>query len=340
MIVYIPFEVEVVIMKREKARERILILSTILIIMSPMVLVPLGTLIPSDAVVVMYDDSTVRDGINAITSYDENILVLEYGSIEYALMIHRIIGTVVWVSHGSENGIALESKTLSWENFVSNIHLTSGKDVVLACESDQIYSYVSYEEAIAFSGVVDAIIGGFFVAWLLTGISDALTSAFERVTTLNDGSAVSSNLYWSTMEKAWFGIDAALFMVSALSTSFALWKITLNPMSTMAVFAAALQFLSVFLQFTVFICGACSGTLSPLSVATKLLSSIGLVIWAILTCVPWYIQILAGVEAVLTGVVRLVSMVLMIISLVTLVSNMFSDIADPDSLYGRIYIGF
>jgi hypothetical protein len=305
-----------------------------------MALMPLGTLIPSDAVVVMYDDSTVKDGINAITSYDENILVIKYGSIEYALMMHRIIGTVVWISHGSEDGIALESKTLSWEDFVSNIHLTSGKDVVLACESDQVYSYVSHKEAIAFDGAVDAILGGFFVAWLLTGIRDALTSAFERVTSLDDGSAISDDLYWSTMEKAWFGIDAALFVVSALSTAFALWKVTLNPMSTMAVFASALQFLSVFLQFTVFICGAFSGTLSPLSVATKLLSSIGLVIWAILTCAPWYVQILAGVEAVVTGVARLVSIVLMIVGLVTLVSNMFNDMTDPDSLYGRIYIGF
>jgi hypothetical protein len=335
-----PLEVEVVFMKREEAQRRIVILTTILIIMSPMVLVPFGTLIPSDAVVVMYDDSAVREGIDAITSYDEDILVLEYGSIEYALMIHRIIGTVVWISHGSEDGIALQGKTLSWENFISNIHLTNGKDIVLACESDQIYSYVTYEDAIAFGGAVDAIIGGFFAAWLLTGVIDALTSAFERVTALNDGSAVSNDLYWSTMERAWFGIDAALFVVSALSTTFALWKITLNPMSTMHVFAAALQFLSVFLQFTVFICGACSGTLSPFSVATKLLSSIGLVIWAVLTCAPWYVQILAGLEAVVTGTARLVMIVLMIISLVTLVSNMFNDMADPDRLYGRIYIGF
>ncbi len=331
---------EVGIMKREVARNRIVILSTILIVVSPMVLMPLGTLIPSDAVIVMHNDSTVRNSINAITSYGENVLVLEYGSIEYALMIHRIVGTVVWVSHGSENGIAVERGILSWENFVSNIHLTSGKDVVLACDSDQIYDYVSYEQAIAFSGAVDAIIGGLFVAWLLTGISEALTNAFERITTLSDGSAVGDSLYWSSMEKAWFGIDAALFIVSALSTSFALWKITLNPMSTMAVFASALQFLSVFLQFSVFICGIFSGTLSPFAVATKLLSSIGIIIWAILRCAPWYIQVLAGVEAVVTGLTRLVTIILMIISFVTLIANLFNDIADPDSLYGRIFVGF
>ncbi|MFW9833799.1 MAG: hypothetical protein ACFFEK_07380 [Candidatus Thorarchaeota archaeon] len=327
-------------MKREDTLRRVAILSTILILMSPLVLMPLETIIPSDAVVVMYDDSTVKDSINAITTYDDDILVLEYGSIGYALMIPRIIGTVVWISHGTEDGIVSNSEILSWEDFVSSIQLTSGKDVVLACESDHIYNYVSNDEAFAFSGAVDAKLGGFFVAWLLTGIRDALTSAFARITTLRDGSAVSDNLYWSTMERAWFGIDAALFMVSALSTSFALWKITLNPMSTMVVFAAALQFLSVFLQFTVFMCGACSGTLSPLSVATKLISCIGMVIWAILTCAPWYVQILTGVEAVVTGAARLVPLVLMIISLVTLVANMFNDMADPDSLYGRVYVGF
>ncbi len=310
-----------------------------LLAISPVWLMPLSTPVISDVVVVMHNDKSVLNAVQAIRENARRLRIVDYGALDYALIIHRVMGHVAWVSHGSEMGILANDEILSWQEFTSRIRTTPSSDIILAYDSAKVNDFVSYEEALGFDGPVDAKLEGLFVAWLLTDSRQTLISAYERVQELNGGMAEADNLYWSATEKAWFGIDAAIFMVSALSTSFAIWRGTLSPQSTMVVFAAAMKFLSVLLGFVVFMSGACSGTLSPLTVASKLISTMGSVVYAIIRCAPWYVQILSSAEAVLMGVAKLVSLIIMIIGMVSLVSNMLNDMADSDSIYGRIFVG-
>ncbi|MCF2136231.1 MAG: hypothetical protein K9W43_03240 [Candidatus Thorarchaeota archaeon] len=211
----------------------------------------------------MHHDRTVNTAVQTIVANDPHVRVVEYESLEYALTIHRTVGRVVWVSHGSEQGILAGHHAISWDTFSDRVELTPGYDIILACNSNSIKQYISSSsksQVFTFDGLIDATLGGFFAIILLSGSHNALTSAFQRAIDLATHSCTPDYLLWSTMEKAWFAIDAAIFIVSALSTSFAVWKATLNPAATMDVFAVALQFLSVFLQLTVFLCGALSGT--------------------------------------------------------------------------------
>ncbi len=317
---------------------RLSVIVVLLFVVSPMAIMPLGTMIPRDVIVTMNNDSSVIDSVKTIQSNVDDVIVVEQGSIEYALMIHRIVGAVVWASHGSEDGILSTNGIMSWSSFSTLLETTKGMDVVLACDSAQVYDFVSQDRVIAFGGAIDAVLGGLFASWLLTGAREILSSAADRAMALVEGSVVSNNLYWSTEEQGWFAIDAALFMLNAVFLTFGLYFYSLAASATMAVFAG-LQFMAVFLSFSIFMCGACSGALSPITVATKLLSAMASVFAALLGRVPWYISIIATGECILTGWTKLLNLVIMIIGLVTLVSNMFNDQVDPDGIYGRWYIG-
>ncbi|MCF2136230.1 MAG: hypothetical protein K9W43_03235 [Candidatus Thorarchaeota archaeon] len=76
-----------------------------------------------------------------------------------------------------------------------------------------------------------------------------------------------------------------------------------------------------------------------ITVATKILSIMGMVLFAIIKGAPWWVQVLCGSEAVLTGPWRFVPLVLMIIGLASLIINLYNDMTDPDPVYGRICVG-
>ncbi|MCF2138331.1 MAG: hypothetical protein K9W43_13950 [Candidatus Thorarchaeota archaeon] len=69
----------------------------VIAVLSPLWVMPLSAPVVSDVVVVMHHDSTVRTAVRTITANDPHVRVVEYGSIDYALTIHRAFGRVVEV---------------------------------------------------------------------------------------------------------------------------------------------------------------------------------------------------------------------------------------------------
>ncbi len=81
-----------------------------IVMVSPLWVMPLSTPVMADVVVVMHRDSAVNTAVRTITENAPDVRVVEYGSLEYALTISRTVGRVVWVSHGSEEGILAEER--------------------------------------------------------------------------------------------------------------------------------------------------------------------------------------------------------------------------------------
>ena len=137
-----------------------------IVMVSPLWVMPLSSPVVSDVVVVMHHDSAVSTAVRTITANVPDVRVVEYGSPEYALMIHRVLGRVVWVSHGSDEGVLAGSHVLGWRALGDRVMMTPGKDIVLACGSIVINRYVVGGSAFGF-GMIDAILGGLVTSYLL-----------------------------------------------------------------------------------------------------------------------------------------------------------------------------
>ncbi|MCF2137063.1 MAG: hypothetical protein K9W43_07425 [Candidatus Thorarchaeota archaeon] len=159
----------------------------VIAVLSPLWVMPLSAPVVSDVVVVMHHDSAVRTAVRTIVANDPHVQVMEYGSLEYVLTIHRTIGRVVWVSHGSEEGILAQSHELSWKAFSGRVQMTPGKDIVLACNSAQVNKYISASDAIGFIGIVDASLGGLLAVYLLERTPIVLGVIMSRVAALLSG---------------------------------------------------------------------------------------------------------------------------------------------------------
>ncbi|MHA1772072.1 MAG: hypothetical protein ACTSYL_04465 [Candidatus Thorarchaeota archaeon] len=146
----------------------------VIAVLSPLWIMPLSAPVVSDVVVVMHHDRAVNTAVQTIVANDPHVRIVEYGSLEYALTIHRTAGRVVWVSHGSEQGILAGPHVLSWRAFSSRIQMTPGKDIVLACDSAKISKYVSFPQVLSFKGIVDAQLGALIISYILSQNSDII----------------------------------------------------------------------------------------------------------------------------------------------------------------------
>jgi len=163
--------------------KKLLVSLIVLITISPMIIGPL----PNDVVVVMSDDDSVLKSVEVIEANTQNLMIVEYGSLEYALSIHRITGQVVWVSHGSDDGIIAKDETIPWEEFTHNVDITPRKDIIIACHSANINNFVSTTDAVGIDGLIDAELGGLIAACLLTSSFDIFGKAVTRMNELMSG---------------------------------------------------------------------------------------------------------------------------------------------------------
>ncbi|MHA1769962.1 MAG: hypothetical protein ACTSYL_01685 [Candidatus Thorarchaeota archaeon] len=163
----------------------------VIAVLSPLWVMPLSAPVVSDVVVVMHDDSAVRTAVRTITVNDPHVQVVEYGSLQYALTIHRTLGRVVWVSHGSEKGILAGATVISWSKFSRFVTDTPNRDIVLACNSANIYEFVpSDDEVVGIDGLVDAGLGGLIVAYLLSPNKNVLNQVMVRIGDILSGQSV------------------------------------------------------------------------------------------------------------------------------------------------------
>jgi hypothetical protein len=191
----------------------------VVLLMSPLAILPLSVPVLSNVVVVMRNDGATSAAVKTITGNTANVEVVQYRSLEYALIIQRVSGQVVWVSHGFEDGILAKNDLISWESFSNQIRLTLGRDIVLACHSACLENYVSSESMIGIDGSIDAILGGFVASYLLQPQDTTIRHAVGHLDDLLDGRASASLLGLSFTEATYWTAIALLAILAYYSGS-------------------------------------------------------------------------------------------------------------------------
>jgi len=159
----------------------------VIAVLSPLWVIPLSTPVFSDVVVVMHHDSAVNTAARTVTENVLDVQVVEYGSLEYALTIHRMLGRVVWVFHSRGDEILVGKQAISWSAFSTRTETSPGKDIVLACESGEMNKYVPLSQDIGIRSAMDATLGGLLAVYLLEPSEVVLNSIFERISGLLSG---------------------------------------------------------------------------------------------------------------------------------------------------------
>ncbi len=290
-----------------------------------------------NTVIVMCHDASVDISLRTLQQQTGPLHVVEYGSAEYSLIIHRLVGRVVWISHGSNEGIRTERGYLDWSTFAEVIDLTPAVDIVLACSSDNLLAFVK-NPVITFGGSIDARFGAAIAAWVLTGSAAAFSFAFETLISLITNNLALLPLYWGPTEKAYFFLDAAVFILQALSTAFLLYWSTFNPASGWQILIGMLYLFTALVQAAEVMTALLAGNMTPVAFATKFLTVIlPLVLRIMFGITPWWIQAIIVCEEVVAvaTTVKIIALLISIIGCVFLVTGMLNDQADSDDIYGR-----
>ncbi len=325
------------ICRQDRTLLRLELVLVMIVMVSPLWVMPLSSPVVSDVVVVMHHDSAVSTAVRTITANVPDVRVVEYGSPEYALMIHRVLGRVVWVSHGSDKGILAQSHVLSWKTFSSRIEMTPGKDIVLACDSAAIYRYVDDRSAIGFTGAIDATLGGLVTTYLLAPSENVLTMMYEQMVVLLGGEATPSRLlgyvigHLGSNELFWACVGVAFLVVSLLAgygMGWALEKATVRAIGLML----SLGYLTIFTNIVVMCIGWLSGEVSLLAFIASLIPIVLILIYYIIISVALYELWKVGVlgSSASAPWVTMISNIALVLTVVVLLLGILSDFTDSD----------
>ncbi|MDF1541227.1 MAG: hypothetical protein P1Q69_20180, partial [Candidatus Thorarchaeota archaeon] len=239
--------------------EKLLLLSLFL---SMSMLGPFFQPVFGNTVIVMHHDASVDISLKTLQEQTGPLHVIEYGSAEYLLVIHRLVDSVIWLSHGSDDGILTETGYMEWVSFAKILDMTRATDIVLACNSDNLDAFVK-NPVITFSGSIDARFGAAIVAWLLTASITSLSFVFEIFIKLMTHDLSLLPLYWGPIEKTWFFLDAAIFILQTVSITFMVFWATLNPMSTLQLLAGMVYLGTALIQACEVLAALLTGNLTP-----------------------------------------------------------------------------
>lgn len=213
-------EVESRLIRKKSSEKRLQSLSMVIIaiIILPVMILPFSVPITSDIVVVMQKDDAVTTTTNIIKENVPGIMIMEYESLDYFLTIQRVLGRIIWVSHGSSQGIATEGGLLTWNSFASLVEMTPGKDVVLACDSSSLDEFIeSDEEVMTFDGLLEGRIWAYAISTLLLATKqipneENVAHIAERTVTIANRiiSGKEAPMFLGTVPLWWIGIKAVL----------------------------------------------------------------------------------------------------------------------------------
>ena len=147
-----------------------------------------STFVPGTFAIHLDRDDAIATASNTLRENIPEMNILEYGSLRYQLLAHRIIQPLIWIGHGNKDGITINNELSSWEEFSKDLQYTPGKDVVLSCYSQEVIDQTSLtqEKVIAFNGEIDAVYGSLIVSYLFTGEEQLIMDA--------------ANHYWSILK--------------------------------------------------------------------------------------------------------------------------------------------
>jgi hypothetical protein len=213
----------------------------ILIIFSPLLIMPLSTPMLSNVVIVMHEDEATNLTLATLRANIPNLQVISYGSPIYYLSIFRLMNPTLWLSHGTEEGILAGVDVISWRDFSRMVEMTPSNDVILACESSGINEYVDSGAALGFEGSIDARVAGFVgsiivlsqnfglmsgtVLRVLDGAFDLISNLITGALTLIPLGAIPS--WWGIIKAALIGIITGIYFLAGetqLPTAAASWS--------------------------------------------------------------------------------------------------------------------
>ncbi|MBY8999851.1 MAG: hypothetical protein KGD64_02960 [Candidatus Heimdallarchaeota archaeon] len=172
-------------MKKLNQKSKILIgvISLIFLATSMPLIQAFSAPIPTQLVVKLDDTATVNTAISNLKQNTKNIAIVEYGSTEYDLTYWRTLGAVIWVSHGTDEGVSINGKLASWDQLEAPILRTPNKDVVLACYSGSLLQQteLSSNDVLTFDDEIDSVIGSLLVSYLVTKDSTILPKVTSRL---------------------------------------------------------------------------------------------------------------------------------------------------------------
>ncbi|MBD3160283.1 MAG: hypothetical protein GF309_16005 [Candidatus Lokiarchaeota archaeon] len=176
------------------------------------IILPFSVPVVSNVIVRMNDDNATNQAIATLVDNAPNSIVVDYRSPMYSILISRVIRAAIWVSHGSEQGILADNALMLWGEFAKDIAITPSKDIVLACNSKQLESYVSPQEALLFDGSVESNLGALLVSLILGGVH-SLNAIASKLISLATGQTPLMFLELTTLEFAW---DTINFMIGLM----------------------------------------------------------------------------------------------------------------------------
>jgi hypothetical protein len=166
-------------------KQKIAIITLITILLSSNLVLILSQ--PFDHVMIVTFGNTGEERIALETLQSEipDALVVSYGSLEYALMKTRCIGPVVFVGHGTENGILYGNALVKSSDIALDIENSLASHVyLLACGSDAIAKIEQSGRVTGFGPIVEAEVGALCISILITMKAGLLTSFSDPINRL------------------------------------------------------------------------------------------------------------------------------------------------------------
>jgi len=159
-------------------------------------------------IVKLGNDQAINTAVNVLQSnLKEDAIVVEFDTVWYLLIIWRAYKYVIWVGHGSRQGVLIRGKIFSWDTLYSYLKGSPARDIVLACHSDVI-SNISKGRFIGFPGLVDAKIGALLASFYISGDLATLHSISQQIHLYASQRDRPIFLYMSTKE--WINFIAFL----------------------------------------------------------------------------------------------------------------------------------
>ena len=153
------------------------------IIVGMTVIAALSTPVPGTFAIRLENDDSVANASEVLESTVPGISVIEYKSLKYDLLSHRIVNPIVWIGHGNEEGIATENELISWSDFSDEISNTLSNDIVLACHSSNLIEQTTLtdQDVFTFNGEIDSKFGALVTAYLITQDKEIYDATIDHI---------------------------------------------------------------------------------------------------------------------------------------------------------------
>jgi hypothetical protein len=132
--------------------------------------------VPGVYAVKLDNDENILVAEQTLKSNIKGISILDYDSLKFHLISHRIIQPMIWIGHGEKEGIAISDVLTTWSDFSKNLHQSRSLDIILSCYSTEIIhqSSLTTNDVVTFNGEIDAVLGSLVASYVITKSQETL----------------------------------------------------------------------------------------------------------------------------------------------------------------------